>query len=186
MTSANSDYGQFTAPGEVRFVRFLPGPIERVWEYLTDAEKRGRWLARGSMELHVGGAVNLQFCHAELSPHTEEVPAKYRESCGASGEAARCTGRVTRCEPPSFLSYTWGESSGAASEVTFELSAQGSRVQLVLTHRRLGEDRGMLTSVASGWHTHVDILIAKLAGAEPLPFWSTHETHEVAYEKLLP
>jgi len=28
----------------------LPGPIERVWEYLTDPDKRARWFAGGPME----------------------------------------------------------------------------------------------------------------------------------------
>ncbi len=26
---------QFPAPGEIRFIRTLPGPIDRVWQYLT-------------------------------------------------------------------------------------------------------------------------------------------------------
>ena len=35
-----SDYGVATAPNEVRFERSLPGPVERVWAYLTEADKR--------------------------------------------------------------------------------------------------------------------------------------------------
>ena len=27
-----------------RFERLFPGPIERVWEYLVDGEKRGKWV----------------------------------------------------------------------------------------------------------------------------------------------
>src|SRR5664279_1697249 len=38
----NEQPGKFTTPAEVRLVRTLPGPIERVWEYLTDPEKRAR------------------------------------------------------------------------------------------------------------------------------------------------
>ena len=57
----NDQYGKFTTPAEVRIVRTLPGPIERIWEYLTDPEKRSRWFAGGPMELHVGGKVELFF-----------------------------------------------------------------------------------------------------------------------------
>ena len=57
----NDEPGRFTAPGEVVFVRQLPGPIERVWAFLTEPGKRARWLAGGPMELRVGGRVELQF-----------------------------------------------------------------------------------------------------------------------------
>jgi len=50
----NNQSGQFTGPAEIRLVRTLPGPIERVWEYLTDSEKRSRWFAGGPMEQRVG------------------------------------------------------------------------------------------------------------------------------------
>ena len=52
----NDDFGAFTGPAEIRLVRTLPGPIERVWEYLTDPEKRARWFAGGPMEPRVGAA----------------------------------------------------------------------------------------------------------------------------------
>ena len=51
---ANDLHGQFTGPAEVRLVRTLPGPIERIWDYLTDSEKRSRWFAGGPMELRPG------------------------------------------------------------------------------------------------------------------------------------
>lgn len=174
--------GEFTRRGEVRFVRRLPGPIERVWEFLTDSEKRGRWLAAGRMETRAGGTVELKFRHSELTPHAETVPEKYREMCASDSGACDFTGRVLRCEPPRLLSFTWGEADGSESEVTFELTPEGDGVRLVLTHRRLGDDRGVLTSVAAGWHTHLAILAAKLAGAEPPPFWATHTRAEAEYE----
>lgn len=65
--SVNKTYGTFTSEAEVRFQRLLPGPIETVWEYLTDSEKRGTWLAKGTMELKVGGKVELNFLHSSLS-----------------------------------------------------------------------------------------------------------------------
>ena len=45
-----SDYGVATAPNEVRFERSLPGPVERVWAYLTEADKRRQWLAGGKVD----------------------------------------------------------------------------------------------------------------------------------------
>lgn len=182
MNPKNQEYGKLINAGEVRFVRLLPGPIERVWTYLTDPEKRGLWLASGSADLRVGGKVSLEFDNSNLTSHAEEAPAKYREhskdGCGAF------TGTITRCEPPRLLSHTWGESNGGTSEVTFELTPQGGEVQLVLTHRKIA-GRDMLMSVAGGWHTHLAILIAKLEGAAPPPFWSTHARLEKEYEMQL-
>ena len=38
----NDEPAQFPAPGEIRIMRTLPGPIERIWTYLTDPEKAQR------------------------------------------------------------------------------------------------------------------------------------------------
>ena len=35
----NNTFGVLVEPGTIRFERILPGPIERVWEYLNDAQK---------------------------------------------------------------------------------------------------------------------------------------------------
>jgi uncharacterized protein YndB with AHSA1/START domain len=42
-------YGVLTEPATLKIQRLLPGPIERVWAYLTDSELRRRWLAAGEM-----------------------------------------------------------------------------------------------------------------------------------------
>ena len=178
---AMSEFGVLADARTVRFQRVLPGPIERVWAYLTESEKRGRWLASGPMELRVGGQVELHFRHADLTPHVERPPDKY-SNCA---DGFTTYGHITRCDPPRLLSYTWDEKSGVASEVTFELSPQGDDVLLVLTHRRLG-DRAMMISVAGGWHAHLGILLDHLNGREPPPFWSTHARLEAEYERRLP
>ena len=173
---AMSEFGAVTEARTLRIRRVLPGPIERVWAYLTESDKRGRWLASGPMELRVGGRVELTFRNTELTGHGEPAPDKYKKYEGAS-----FSGHVTRCEPPRLLSYTWGD----GSEVTFELSPEGEKVLLVLTHRRL-PDRTTMVRVGSGWHTHLDILVVRLEGREPRPFWSTHARLEAEYEKRLP
>ncbi len=173
---AMSEYGIVTEAGTVRFERLLPGPIERVWAYLTESEKRGKWLASGEMELYVGGRVELKFRHSELS--AEPTPDQFKKYEGSS------YGRITGYDPPRLLSYTWAEESGENSEVTFELSSSSSDVLLVLTHRRLG-DRQTMLSVASGWHSHLGILVDNLNAVEPRPFWSTIAHTKAEYEKRL-
>src|SRR5438045_1634961 len=45
-----SESGRLTGPGEVRFIRRLPGPIERVWKCVTDPGQRARWCGDGMLE----------------------------------------------------------------------------------------------------------------------------------------
>jgi uncharacterized protein YndB with AHSA1/START domain len=173
---AMSEFGVVTEARTLRIRRVLNGPIERVWAYLTESDKRGTWLAPGPMELRAGGRVELTFRNSDLSAPAEPPPEKYKEA-----GCATMHGRITRCEPPRLLSHTWGDDS----EVTFELTPQGGDVLLVLTHRRL-PDRTTMVQVGSGWHAHLAILIDHLNGRAPRPFWSNHARLEAEYEKRLP
>ncbi len=175
------ELGVVTEAGTVRFERLLPGPIERVWSYLTESEKRGTWLATGAMEQRVGGSVTFHFHHADLSPVKEETPARYKEI----EDGVTTTGQITRCDPPRLLSMTWGGLPGKGSEVTFELEPRGDKVLLTLTHRRLADRTNML-SVAGGWHTHLAILSDNLNGVTPRPFWSSHAKVAAEYERRIP
>ena len=175
------NYGKFTGPETIRFERLLPGPIERVWAYLTESEKRGQWLAAGTMELKIGGSVELHFNHNNLTPHEDPIPEKYKQH----EEGSTMQGQITQLDPPHLLSYTWGEDAGFDSEVTFELIPKDDKVLLILTHRRLGDDREMLKGIGAGWHTHLGILIDKLHNRTPKPFWDEHTKMEDKYEQLV-
>ncbi|MBL8262519.1 MAG: SRPBCC family protein [Xanthomonadaceae bacterium] len=178
-----SNHGTLTAPDTIRFERLLPGPIERVWDFLVDPDKRARWLAGGPMSLTPGGDVELQFHNAELSQGDDPAPEKYRDYEN-SGEVF---GQVTACEPPRLLAFTWsdmpGEPEAEDSEVRFELETQGEQVLLTLTHTRLMSNE--LLSVAGGWHTHLGILEDILSNKDARPFWRTHTRLEAEYADRL-
>lgn len=174
-----NDYGEMLDNTSVRFERLLPGPIERVWAYLTEGDKRARWLCGGETELTPGGHVDMLFHNASLSRSDAGPPPKYADM----PEKLSFTGTVVRCEPPTLLTYTW-HYEDTNSEVTYELSEQADKVLLVLTHRRLTPGEEVL-SVNAGWHTHLDILVDILAGEEPRPFWTTHTGLEAEYEERL-
>lgn len=153
------DHGVLVEPTTLRIERMLPGPIERVWDYLTDGDLRRRWLAAGEMEMRVGAPVDLTWRNNELTDPPGTAPA------GAGGEHT-LTVQITELDPPHRLAITWGSTGG----VLFELSRAGDQVRLVLTHRRV-EDRAMLLNVSSGWHAHLNLMQARLEGVEPEPFW---------------
>jgi uncharacterized protein YndB with AHSA1/START domain len=178
-----NDHGTLIADDTIRFERLLPGPIERVWAFLVDSDKRALWLAGGPMELDSGGDVALHFRNAELSEGDDPAPEKYRDY----ENSGSMFGRITRCEPPHRLSYTWtdlpGEIDEDDSEVSFELTAEDNQVRLVLIHRRLQAHE--LLSVAGGWHTHLGILEDRLSERTPRPFWRTHTRLEAEYAARL-
>jgi uncharacterized protein YndB with AHSA1/START domain len=176
-----SDFGTITAPGTIRFERLLPGPIERVWSFLVDSEKRGQWLARGTMEPRADARFELSFHHASLSPNVVPTPERFRSfENGATSQH-----RVLRAEPPRLLSFTWSADAEVPSEVTFELEPEGDKVRLVLTHRRL-PSRDEMINTAGGWHAHLAILADKLAGKTPPSFWTVFEGLEEEYRRRLP
>jgi uncharacterized protein YndB with AHSA1/START domain len=174
----NEQPGKFNGPAEVRFVRTLPGPIERVWEYITDPEKRARWFAGGPLEQRVGGKLRLNFHHKNIAP--DETPP---DDCKESHDPGHSMeGVVTRCEPPRVLAFTFG--SDGESLVTFELTPQGKDVTLVLTHSATGGDVPYMTQFGSGWQTHFTHLIALLEGAPRPPFWPIFVKARPEYERL--
>ncbi len=176
-----NDYGELIRADTVRFQRLLPGPIERVFSYLAESDKRAKWLAGGEFELEEGGKVELDFHNAGLSTLPDiPPPEKYKDM----PERVSFSGTVTRCDPPRLLSHTWA-GDDEESEVTYELEARGDQVLLTLTHRRIAT-REMMTGACGGWHTHLEILDDVLNGREPRAFWKRHTELEAEYETRLP
>lgn len=157
-----NEFGTLVDGNTVRFERLLPGPIERVWAYLTEPQFLRTWLAESSMELRIGGAVELRF-------DTDEVPD--RAKAGAIDQ-----GIITRYEPPHALAYTWQKapSGPVTSHVAFELETVDDKVRLVLTHSKL--PHSSLASFGAGWHTHLAVLGARLQALAPSPFLAYFHT----------
>jgi uncharacterized protein YndB with AHSA1/START domain len=140
--------GQLKKVAMVQFERLLPGPIERVWEFLTDTGKLPGWYGEGGFEPRAGGAVNLMGGHVR--------------------------GIVTQWRPPRRLAYSWNvfspgetESPYPESYLTIELEPRGGEVALTLTHLPVLER--FEKQNAMGWHTFLDMLTAGVRGepAEP-------------------
>ena len=175
-----SEYGELMDENTVRFERLLPGPIERVWSFLTEGEKRSRWLCNGDVESSVGGVVDMHFHNLSLSGDDDiPRPEKYKDN----PEKISFVGKVTRYEPPHILEHTW-EFGEESSEVCYELIEQGDKVKLVLVHRRL-ESADTVLSVSGGWHTHLNVLVDVLEGSKPRPFYKMQTQYESEYEERL-
>ncbi|WP_449255901.1 SRPBCC family protein [Bosea sp. (in: a-proteobacteria)] len=172
-------YGVVLESGAVRFERLLPGPIERVWAYVTEGDKRSRWFCGGEVEPRVGGSVALFFKHSQI---TDEPPPESAREMNDRGKLM--TGTVTAWEPPHRFAFNWTGMGDPDSDVEFALSSVGDKVRLVLTHRRLAT-RSRMAMVSSGWHLHLGLLEDLLAGTPPRGFWSVHQRLEAEYAESL-
>jgi uncharacterized protein YndB with AHSA1/START domain len=167
-------YGALIEPATLKIERLLPGPIERVWAYLTESDLRRQWLASGDMEMTVGSTFELVWRNGELTNPPGRRPEGF-------GEEHRMQGRILACEPPRKLAFIFGNSG----EVTFELAARGKDVLLTVIHRRL-PDRATMLKVSAGWHAHLDVLVARTSGQEPEPFWDAWSRLQQDYNRRIP
>ncbi|MBD0322872.1 MAG: SRPBCC domain-containing protein [Aldersonia sp.] len=69
-----TEYCTLVTPDTLRIERELPGPIERVWAFLTESDKRKTWMGAGDIEMRVGGKVEHVFRNAELTGQPDGPP----------------------------------------------------------------------------------------------------------------
>ncbi len=172
--STHEAFGVLTEPDTLTIQRLLPGPAERVWAYLTEDTLRAQWLAAGQMEMKVGAPFEFVWRNEELSDPPGQRPDGFPEE-------QRMQSRITELDPPRRIAFTW-EGSG---DVSFELEPKGDEVLLTVIHRRL-RDRTALLGASSGWHMHLDILVARSTGQEPAPFWDGWSRLRAEYDRRLP
>jgi uncharacterized protein YndB with AHSA1/START domain len=168
------DYCQLIEPTTLSIQRRLPGPIERVWAFLTESDLRRLWLASGVMELKAGAPFAFTWRNDELT----NPPGMRPEGFGAEHSMES---RIIACDPPHRLAFAWGE-----GDVDIALEEMGGQVLLTLTHRRIVERPSRLM-IGAGWHAHLDILVAKVSGHEPVaPFWDHWLRLRREYDGRLP
>ncbi|MBI3517275.1 MAG: SRPBCC family protein [Proteobacteria bacterium] len=172
--ATRSAYGSLIEPTTLKIQRRLPGPIERVWAYLTESDLRKQWLAAGAMEMTVGASFELVWRNDELTDPPGQRPAGF-------GAEHRIQSKIIDVDPPRRLAFTFGN----AGDVTFELEPRGDAVLLTVIHRRL-PDRSTMLKVSAGWHAHLDVLVARATGQTPAPFWDGWSRLQQDYDRQLP
>jgi uncharacterized protein YndB with AHSA1/START domain len=160
------NYGTYLDAGTVRHERLLPGPLERVWMYLTESAGLSTWLGHATIPPRAGDAFTLTFVH-----------------CGEPGHEEYAMHGETRIyQPQTLLEYLWRE-DGREEVVRFELTPVGDRVRLVLTHT--GLDAANAAKVGPGWHAHLDVLDARLVDGPEFPFFERYDALKPGYEARL-
>jgi uncharacterized protein YndB with AHSA1/START domain len=167
-------YGVLIEPATLKMERLLPGPIERVWAYLTESDLRSQWMAAGDMPMKIDAPFELVWRNDTLS----NPPGKRPDGFAA---VQRMQSRITELDAPRRLAITW-DGSGS---VTFDLEPRGKDVLLTVIHRRV-PDRAAVLMFGAGWHMHLDILAARLNGQATQPFWDGWTRLRTEYDRLMP
>jgi len=143
----------------VHLERRLSAPPVQVWSAWTDPVRLGRWLA--PVESGVPG------------------PGQTFVLRMAPSETATCT--VTTWEPPKRLDLIWDYSGEGRSRFRLRLHGlENGGTHVLLDHDRLHSTSNLI-EYAAGWHTHVEGLVAHLAGAPRPDFDSTFRSLHAAY-----
>lgn len=130
---------------EGRLERIIGHDRNAVWRMLTEPPALAQWLAPGSVELRIGGAVHIEF--------------------GDSGTAIDST--VLALDPPRLLEYSWSSGSQPTRPLRWELNVVENGTQLVLTVRLpAGADA---PKACAGFDAHLEMLAAALEGV-PIRF----------------
>jgi uncharacterized protein YndB with AHSA1/START domain len=138
---------------QIRFVRRLPHPMDRVWEALTDPAELHRWWGDTDLELIQGGHFTLRWRNKD-----------------PEGKVATLGGAITKLDPPRFLeiSAIWGATDstgpGTPTTLTWELEPAGDDTVLNFTNTLPTPPEGSAT--VAGWHLHLDALATTLAGED--------------------
>lgn len=172
--AALEPYGVLIAPGTLKMERLLPGPIERVWAYLTESDMRRQWLAAGDMPMKLNSSFELVWRNDTLSNPPSQRPEVF-------SEVLRMQSRIAELDPPRRLVISWG----ATGSVSFELEPKDREVLLTVIHRRL-PDRAAILMFGAGWHMHLDTLVACANGQEPQPFWNGWTRLKSDYDRRMP
>jgi uncharacterized protein YndB with AHSA1/START domain len=135
----DGDLEQVDGRWQLRFVRNLPHPPEKIWRALTEPEHLAAWFP---------AAIN-----------GERAPGAQLSFVFPNGEGPPVAGEMIAHDPPSLLEFRWGDET-----LRFELRRQGEGC--VLTFLNTFDDVGKAARDAAGWHACLDQLGYHLAGEE--------------------
>jgi uncharacterized protein YndB with AHSA1/START domain len=163
-------------PDAIRLERVLDAPVETVWRYLTEADLRRQWFMGGTDATEVG-EFDLIVDHDNLSDDDVPYPESY-----AAFKGAVWTEQVSRFDPPRLLETTF--QGGKNGIVSYELTPEGQRTRLVITHRGITSGTGA-QDFGTGWNSHMAVLQERLAGRAVRDFWALHARSREAVARAL-
>lgn len=159
--------GQLVRTGEryqLRFVRHLAHPPDKVWRALTEAEHLEAWFPTTiEGERRAGAALRFAFRDNDAPP---------------------IEGTMLSYDPPRLLELRWGNDE----TLRFELAPEADGTRTLLTFSTTFAELGKAARDAAGWHVCLDALAANLDGrtldGQPRERWNA--VHQSYVDQLGP
>lgn len=147
---------------DVRVVRRWRLPLEKVWAAITEAERLTDWLGVTTIDLRVGGEVDIHF----------------------PDDGARMRYVIRALDPPRRMVWASIDPDNPGGELRFELYQEDPDfmgVRLVLTETLLPPKH--LLGVAGGWDAHLHDLPEAALRETPLPWSAERQQARIAREQ---
>jgi uncharacterized protein YndB with AHSA1/START domain len=96
----NNDMGKVVNSHTVRLERLFPGPIERVFDYLSKPELFCEWLMPAMVEQEVGGRIQFK---------SDPIPENVVGPRDIEPQECLIRGLISHYDPPRLISYSWNE-----------------------------------------------------------------------------
>src|SRR6185312_4021365 len=130
---------------EMRFERFVPRPVERVWGAITIPERLAEWFGDPvEIDLRVGGKYMVMF---------------------PGGTDDLVEGTIVACDPPRVLAFEWLNAAGN-TVVRWELEPVDGGCRLVFGQS--GMVPWWFLGGSAGWADFVDDFVSVVTGGPPL------------------
>ncbi len=150
---------------ELRFVRHLDHPPERVWAAITDPGELVAWWGAATVELAAGGRFDVRWLNT-------------------GDETVELHGTIVELDPPRLLALD----TDLHGPIRFELAEEHGGTRLVFTTSP--EAKGPMVPITqAGWHVHLDFLAEALDGrAVDWPRWprgrwdAVHQRYVAAFD----
>ena len=127
---------------DIRTDAYLPHPVERVWDALTDPIQLAEWLMPNDFQARVGHRFTFR---------TDLVPSE-----GFDG-VIHCTVLILR--PPELLSISWTGGPGLDTVVTWQCAPEVHGTRLFLTHDGFDDNdpaqQAVKRILGRGWRGHM-------------------------------
>jgi uncharacterized protein YndB with AHSA1/START domain len=143
MRKMNDEFGSLTHHDgyiTATIERDVEATPDEVWRMLTEQSERVKWLAPGTIELVVGGRVQLDFKDSYIIVDSD----------------------VTACEPSRLLEFSWSGREEPNRPIRFELKSCGDGCRILLNVSI--PDNEVVARSCAGWEAHLTMLQAALAG----------------------
>ncbi|MGH9552542.1 MAG: SRPBCC domain-containing protein, partial [Terriglobales bacterium] len=92
--------GEIVNSHTVRIERLLPGPIERVWDYLTRPDLVATWLMDCTIEPELGGLISLK---------SNPIPEGTIENDQQAPHETFIRGFISEFAPPRLIAFSWNK-----------------------------------------------------------------------------